>query len=134
MTAPLSLRLVAELHDDTSWELRVSDLDDFVQLLGSDLLAAFLCCFTHADRIVSLVTMFHLSQADTPNGSPGELRNFSTFVAFLIGSLRELASALTRLRTELISRGLHDAESWQAGLAKWEHWGNTGRAKTFRKK
>jgi hypothetical protein len=123
-----------EIRDDESWDLSVTSLAAVNELVGLDVMTAFVRAFTHADRIVSLITWFHLSERDAPNGTAGNARSFSTFQAFLIGTLRELASALKDLRTQLILSGSFADTNWTDRLSKWEKWGESKRVNTVRKK
>ena len=131
---PVSPRIVMEIHDTGCWELRTSDLADLVDIVGANVLTLFATSFLHADRIVSLTTMFQLSRADTPDGTPGSNRNFFAFASFLIGSLRELGEELRDLKSALFARGLFDASAWASGLERWETWGRANRVNTVRKK
>ena len=123
-----------EMHRDGDWELRTSDLPGLLRVLGSDLVTAFCTCFVHADRVVSLVAFFYLSQRQFRKGSIAERRNFLTFAAFLIGTLKEAAENLVDLKTGLRRRGLLDLDTWGKGLGRWERWGTTGPVATARKK
>ncbi len=129
-----SVRVVCEMHRDGDWELRTSDLPDLIEVLGEDLVAAFCSCFVHADRIVSLVAFFHLSTRRFRKGSIAERRNFLTFAAFLVGTLKEVSENLKQLKRALHNHGLLDKERWQAGLGRWQDWGATGAVATARKK
>ncbi|MBK8595320.1 MAG: hypothetical protein IPN83_06965 [Holophagales bacterium] len=123
-----------EIQSTGRWELRTSDLADLVDIVGADVLTHFATSFLHADRIVSLTTMFQLSRADTPDGTPGSHRNFFAFASFLIGSLRELGEELKDLKSALVARDLFDESAWVADLERWELWGRANRVNTVRKK
>jgi|NGEPerStandDraft_6_1074524.scaffolds.fasta_scaffold05776_4 hypothetical protein len=129
-----SVRVVLDGHRDGDWEIRTSDLPDLVAVVGEDVLAAFCTCFIHADRIVSLVAFFHVSQKRFKKGSIAEHRNFLTFASFLVGTLKELAENLCHLTAVLKERDLLDAASWKKGLGRWQTWGTSGPASTVRKK
>lgn len=129
-----TVRVVMEAHGDGDFEVRTSDLSGLIEVLGEDLVTAFCTCFVHADRIVSLIAFFHLSRRQFRKGSIAERRNFLTFAAFVIGTLKEAAENLVDLKMALRSRGLFDLDAWKKELGKWEKWGTTGSIATARKK
>src|ERR1700693_1289870 len=103
-----TVRIVMEVHRDGDWEVRTSDLPGLLRVLGQDLVTAFCTCFVHADRVVSLVAFFYLSQRQFRKGSIAERRNFLTFAVFLVGTLKELAGNLGHLKRELYARRFLD--------------------------
>jgi len=123
MCASPTVRVVFEVRSGREWEFRTSDLSEFSEIVGKDLLRWFCCCLIHADRINSLAGMLELSRREFPKGSVGERRNFLTFCYFLAGSLKEYALQLGKLRGALVRRSLFDLEAWARDLKRWEDWG-----------
>jgi hypothetical protein len=119
-----AVRVVFEHHPSEEWELRTSDLAAFRRKLGSGVLEAFCACYIHADRLNSLITMFHVSLEKFGRETVFSKRNYMAFYAFVVGALKELSLDLVKLRVALKEAGLLDEEAWKAGLQQWQVWGN----------
>ncbi len=125
----LVLRHIGNRTSD--WRLEASDLSHLRRAMGEDLLVAFVRCFVHSDRLTSLAHFGALNgKAEVPE--PAVSRNYFTCMWLSIGILKEFATALQSLRSELAKQQLlhldptaleriRDAEErWQKGLAAKE--------------
>lgn len=114
-----TVELVA--RKDGSWEIGLRSPKDFDEALGRDVLNAFCRCFVHADRLDSAISCMYTSEQYHGRDSIAYKRDVHTLLWFTIGTLRELARAIRRLRSALAKRRLLDHESapWVA-LSKLE--------------
>lgn len=119
----MSLRTVWESRDGGGWRLVTSDLEALRKELGENVLEDFCRCYAVADRMTSLVTMFHKSRSGITEGSVAGKRDNLTFFFFVSGTVKELQLCLEGLRGSLKKVGLMDEESWSKGLAAIERWG-----------
>lgn len=124
MTAAVSLRTVLESRDGGRWKLLTSDLEAFRKELGEDVLEDFCRCYVIADRMTSLVSMFHLSTKDAPKDSIGARRNNLTFFYLVSDVVKTLQLCLEGLRASLNKAELWDETSWMKNLGEIEKWGN----------
>jgi hypothetical protein len=93
------------------WTVEISEFARFREVLGPDVLNAFSRCFVHADRLTSLVGFAYLSEQRYGMHSRPFTRDLQTMVWFVVGTLRELATAIRDLRSALAKRGALDANS-----------------------
>ena len=108
-------------QEDGTWEIRLRSPKDFDEALGRDVLNAFCRCFVHAGRLDSAISCMYTSEQHNGRDSIAYKRDVHTLLWFTIGTLRELAKAIRRLRSALAKRQLLDHESapWVA-LSKLE--------------
>lgn len=106
-TPPGVVQIIGDFGNE--WRLEAVGLKRVQQTIGQDLFHAFVRCFVHADRLLSLVQFAKLP-ATSAVPQPAERRNFLTCFWFTIGTLRELALALRQLRSALAKRGWLDLE------------------------
>ena len=101
---------------DGGWEIKLTSPKGFDELLGRDVLNAFCRCFVHANRLNSTISCMHTSKQFHGQGSVAFWRDQDTLLWFTIGTLRELARAIQRLRVALAKRQLldHKSEQWVA--------------------
>ena len=99
---------------DGSQEIRLRSPKDFDEALGRDVLNAFCRCFVHADRLNSAISCMYTSEQHHGRASIVHKRDVHTLLWFTIGTLRELAKAIRRLRSALAKRQLldHESEPW----------------------
>lgn len=93
------------------WEISLKNLRDFDTRVGRDVLNAFCRCFVHVDRLNSMVSCMHASRCHHGLDSVAYTRDLDTLAWFTVGTLRELALAITKLRSALAKRSLLDPES-----------------------
>ena len=108
------------------WEIELRNPQDFDNRVGRDVLNAFCRCFVHVDRLNSMVSCMHTSQCHHGRDSVAYARDLDTLAWFTVGTLRELARAIRKLRSALAQRSLLDPESdpWLT-LRKLEKGGRT---------
>ncbi len=101
---------------DGGWEIELRSPKDFDEVLGRDVLNAFCRCFVHADRLNSITSCMYASEQHHGRDSVAYGRDLDTLMWFTIGTLRELARAIQRLRSALAKRQLldHKSEPWVA--------------------
>jgi len=116
------LRVVIELRNEGRWQLRTSDLGDFVDAFGQDLLTRFCCCYLLADRLKAIYGFMNATLLPDRVNSPGGKRDFMSLYAFAASTLKELGRKLEELRTALRQQRLGDMDLWDNGLAHWEAW------------
>ena len=111
---------------DGGWEIELRSPKGFDELLGRDVLNAFCRCFVHANRLNSTISCMHTSEQFHGRASVAYWRDQDTLLWFTIGTLRELARAIQRLRTALAKRQLldHESEPWVALRELEMRWGN----------
>lgn len=119
----MSLRTVWESRDGGQWKLLTSDLESLRKALGEDVLEDFCRCYVIADRMTSLLSMFHLSGEKIAVGSIAARRNNLTFFFFASETIKELQLCLEGLRASLNKAGLWDPASWVKNLGEIEKWG-----------
>lgn len=105
-----SLLLVRDPESEP-WTIEIEGFADFRQKLGSDVVNAFARCFIHADRLTSLIGFAYLSEESYGGDSRPFARDLQTVVWFVVGTLRELATAIRDLRAALAKRKLLDPNS-----------------------
>jgi len=118
-----TVRVVLELRDDGTQQLRTNDLAAFTIAFGADLLNRFCACYLLADR---LKTIYHFLQSVLPAAkvhTPAGRRDFLTLYAFAASTLKELSLRLGDLRSALVQQGLWERTSWRKHLQRWEDWG-----------
>ena len=93
------------------WEIELRNPQDFDNRVGRDVLNAFCRCFVHVDRLNSMVSCMHTSQCHHGRDSVAYARDLDTLAWFTVGTLRELARAIRKLRSALAQRSLLDPES-----------------------
>jgi len=98
-------------NDFERWRLEVHDFKAFRHKLGADVLRAFCCCFVHADRLTSLISLAYISLQYHGHESIAFKRNLQTIVWLTVGILRELAISIRDLRSALAKRGLLNPNS-----------------------
>lgn len=119
----MSLRTVWESRDGGHWKLLTSDLEAFRKELGEDVLEDFCRCYVIADRMTSLVSMFHFSGEKIAEGSIAARRNNLTFFFFVSEVVKELQLCLEGLRASLNKARIWDEAAWAKNLAVIEKWG-----------
>jgi hypothetical protein len=119
-----SLRTILESRDGGRWKLLTSDLEAFRSELGEDVLEDFCRCYVVADRMTSLVSIFHLATKDVAGDSIGARRNNLTFFYLVSEAVKTLQLCLEGLRASLNKAGIWDEASWMKNLGKIEEWGN----------
>ena len=109
---------------DGGWEIGLRSPKDFDEVLGRDVLNAFCRCFVHADRLNSAISCRYTSEQHHGRDSMAYGRDVHTLLWFTIGTLRELAIAIRRLRSALKKRHLldHESEPWVALRKLEERW------------
>ena len=85
--------------------------NDFDALVGRDVLNAFCRCFVHVDRLNSAVSCMYASDQFHGRDSVAYGRDLDAQVWFTVGTLRELAIAIQKLRSALRKQGLLDPKS-----------------------
>ena len=121
---------------DGSWEIGLRGPKDFDEALGRDVLNAFCRCFVHADRLDSAVSCMYASGRYHGRDSVAYKRDVHTLLWFTIGTLRELAKAIRRLRSALAKRQLldHESEPWVALTKLEKRWEDDASFRTMRDK
>ena len=102
--------------DGSFFRLEVDDFASFHSAVGEEVLAAFCRCFVHADRLTSLVHFIRLLEQHCPQNSVAATRDLHTMVWFAVGTLREYAKAIQKLRSTLAKEG-----TLQPNSAGWKH-------------
>lgn len=108
------------------WEIELRNPQDFDNRVGRDVLNAFCRCFVHVNRLNSMVSCMHTSQCHHGCDSVAYARDLETLAWFTVGTLRELAKAVRKLRSALAKRSLLDPESdpWLTLRKLEERWEN----------
>lgn len=96
---------------DQAWQLELRNLGRFDEVFGRRVLNAFCRCFVHADRLNSVISCIYASEQCHGIDSVAHARDHSTLLWFAVGTLRELAAAIQRLRSALARSGRLDPES-----------------------
>ena len=104
-----TIRLIKQANQ--LWEIELRNPNDFDALVGRDVLSAFCRCFVHVDRLKSAVSCLYASEQTHGRDSVAYGRDLDAQVWFTVGTLRELAIAIQKLRSALRKRGLLDLES-----------------------
>jgi hypothetical protein len=114
-TTPMNVPgpVVAFIQKDGSerWSIEIRGFEHFRNALGPDVTRAFSRCFVHVDRLTSLTAFAFHTLPRYPEDSPAFGRNLQTTVWFVVGTLRELATAIRDLRSALAKRGILDPNS-----------------------
>lgn len=105
-----ALELVED-GDSKLWHIDLKNFAKFREAIGPDVLAAFACCFVHADRLTSMISFAFVSLQYHGRDSVAYGRDLHTMVWFTVGTLRELATAIRDVRSALAKRGLLDPNS-----------------------
>jgi len=111
MTSRTPLVLLVRQKGTQRWTIETRDFAAFRQSLGPDVVNALSRCFVHADRLTSLIGFAYLSEQHHGKDSTPFSRDLQTMVWFVVGTLRELATAVRDLRSALAKRGLLDPKS-----------------------
>src|SRR5262245_9802347 len=90
---------------ESQWRLQIKDLAVLRARVGEDVVRAFVRCFVHSDRLVSLAHFGPLCD-EVGIKQVAMNRNYLTAVWFAIGTLRELGVSLRALRSALAKKGL----------------------------
>ena len=98
----------------------------FEERLGRDALNAFCRCCVHANRLNGIVSCMYTSEQFHGRDSVAFWRDQDTLLWFGIGTLRELARAIQRLRTALAERQLldHASKPWRPLNELEKRWRN----------
>jgi hypothetical protein len=99
------IELVLVGNRENRWRLEIKDLAVLRAHVGEDVVKAFVRCFVHSDRLVSLAHFGPLCH-EAGIKQVALDRNHLTAVWFAIGTLRELGVSLRALRSALAKRGL----------------------------
>jgi hypothetical protein len=99
---------------DERWSIVSTDFAALSDALGADVLAGFCRCFAHADRLTSLTGFACFSRQEYAETSTAFGRDLQTMVWFVVGTLRELATAIRELRSALAKR-----DKSSVGSAPW---------------
>jgi hypothetical protein len=105
----------AFLNDGSLVRIEIDDFAAFRSALGEDVLSAFCRCFVHADRLTSLMHFTRLVFDHCPHDSVAFTRDAYSMAWFAIGTMREYAKAIQKLRSAFNRAGIFDKES-----AEWE--------------
>lgn len=90
------------------WWLEFYDLSKFRQSMGKEILSAFIAAFVMADRLISLADFMNNQSSFSSDNRADVNRNFQTSFWFTVGTLRELAKSIRRIRAELGKSGYRD--------------------------
>lgn len=104
-----TIKLIKQANQ--SWEIELRNPNDFDALVGRDVLNAFCRCFVHVDRLNSAVSCMYASKQAHGQDSVAYGRDLDAQVWFTVGTLRELAISIQKLRSALRKRCLLDPES-----------------------
>lgn len=93
------------------WEIELSNPRHFDEVIGRPVLNAFCRCFVQVNRLNSTISCIYTSKCQHGVDSVAYARDLDTLVWFTVGTLRELAAAIRKLRSALAKRDLLDHES-----------------------
>ena len=93
-------------------EVKITNLKEFVEVLGEDLLVAFCQCFVHADRLLSLASWPLASSEKFGGDSVAYSRDLNTMFFFTLGTLHEAITAVENLEAAGIEGRIATNSCW----------------------
>lgn len=96
-----------------SGQVVVQNLQGMRDLIGVDLLAAFLKCFHGVDRLLSLEQLLMVNQRSLEDGSIAQTRNLRLVAFYLASTMYELGDALQGLCSARVVERISDRAVWE---------------------